>query len=77
MTGHRCFGSYLYRIRREEAPFCHECGAVEDTAHHTMAVCLSWAPQRNALVAKVGRDLTLPSVVNAILEGLEGFRRLL
>jgi hypothetical protein len=74
MTGHGCFGSYLHRIRREEAPSCHECGAAEDTAHHTLAVCLSWAPQRSALVARVGCDLTLTGIVNAILEGEEAWK---
>ena len=73
MTGHGCFGAYLHRIRREDSPCCHHCGAVEDTAHHTLAVCQSWAPQRSALVARVGPDLTLPSIVLRILEGQEAW----
>ncbi|XP_028160190.1 uncharacterized protein LOC114352714 [Ostrinia furnacalis] len=45
LTGNGCFGSYLYRIGREETPSCHACrGGAEDTAHHTLAVCPAWAP---------------------------------
>lgn len=69
MTGHGCFGSYLHRIGREETPACHECGAAEDTAQHTLEVCPSLSELRRDLIAVVGRDLSLPSVVNAMLGG--------
>jgi hypothetical protein len=67
LSGHGCFGKYLHRIGREETPSCHNCGAAEDTARHTLEVCPSWSEQRRELVAAVGRDLSLPSVVNAML----------
>ena len=73
MSGHGCFGVYLHRIRREESPGCHHCGAVEDTAHHTLVVCQSWAPQRCALIARIGTDLTLPTIVSKILEREEAW----
>ncbi|CAH0713407.1 unnamed protein product, partial [Brenthis ino] len=68
LTGHGCFGKYLCQVaRREPLPACHECGASEDTSHHTLAVCAAWAPQRHALMAVVGGDLSLRSVVGAML----------
>lgn len=70
LSGHGCFGKYLYQIaRREATPACHECGAPEDTALHTLEVCAAWGPQRHTLSAVLGGDLSLPSVVNAMLGG--------
>ena len=67
LSGHGSFGTYLCRIGREESPSCHECGAAEDTAQHTLAVCPGWEDQRRVLRAAVGPDLMLPSVVRAML----------
>lgn len=58
MTGHGCFGKFLHRIEREETPRCHACGADEDTAEHTLAVCSSWDQQRQELVRVVGAMVT-------------------
>ncbi|XP_039761278.1 uncharacterized protein LOC120634611 [Pararge aegeria] len=68
LTSHGCFGHYLYRVaRREPTPTCHECGAVDDTAQHTLEECSKWDTQRRTLVAAIGGDLSLPSVVLAML----------
>ena len=68
LTGHGCFGKYLHQIvRRELSPVCHECDASVDSAHHTLAECPAWVPQRQVLMAVVGRDLSLSSVVGAML----------
>ncbi|XP_063822164.1 uncharacterized protein LOC135072142 [Ostrinia nubilalis] len=55
----------------EESPLYHKCGAADDTVQHTLAVCTGWEEQRRVLTAVVGRDLLLPSLVNAML-GSEG-----
>lgn len=69
LSGHGCFGKYLCQIaRREPTPACHECGALEDTARHTLEECAAWSSQRHTLSAIVGRDLSLPGVVNAMLD---------
>lgn len=68
LSGHGCFGKYLHHIaRREATPACHECGAPEDTALHTLEECAAWGPMRHTLTAVIGADLSLPSVVNAML----------
>ena len=69
LTGHGCFGKYLHQIvRREASPACYECNAAVDSSHHTLAECPAWAPQRHTLMAVVGRDLSLSSVVRAMLD---------
>ena len=69
LTGHGCFGKYLHQIaRREVSPACHECNAPVDSAHHTLAECPAWAPQRHVLMDAVGRDLSLSSVVGVMLD---------
>ncbi|XP_045541871.1 uncharacterized protein LOC123723336 [Papilio machaon] len=68
LSGHGCFGAYLCRIaRREPSARCHECGHAEDTAQHTLEFCGHWSDQRAALAAEIGRDLSLPAVVNAMV----------
>jgi len=74
VTGHGCFGHYLCRIGRESTPRCHHCEGDRDTAQHTLQACSAWEVQRRALVAVVGADLSLGSVIEAMLRGEEEWR---
>lgn len=67
LSGHGCFGSYLHKIGRETSSACHHCGATDDTAMHTLMACPEWTEPRAALTAQVGRDLSLPTVVQAMV----------
>jgi hypothetical protein len=68
MTGHGCFGHYLCMIQREDSPTCHECGAEDDTAQHTLEWCPRWAEERRTMTTALGvDDLSLHSVVAAML----------
>ncbi|KMQ86470.1 reverse transcriptase [Lasius niger] len=68
LTGHGCFGEYLYeKARREPTSRCHHCDEVRDTAQHTLEVCPSWDEQRRVLRSVVGDDLSLPAVVEAMV----------
>jgi hypothetical protein len=80
MTGHGCFGHYLHRIGREPTPVCHECGADDDTAQHTLQVCPRWVVQRNEIIWAIqSRDLSLHNIVSNMLRSewkwriVEGF----
>lgn len=74
LTGHGCFGSYLCQVvRREPTMACHHCGASEDSAHHTRAICPAWAMPRSELMAVVGSDLSLPVLVEAMVESEEAW----
>ncbi|XP_047545222.1 uncharacterized protein LOC125077341 [Vanessa atalanta] len=67
LTGNGCFGKYLHRIaRREMAPSCG--GAPSDTARHTLIEIAAWGPQRHSLAVIVGGELSLPSVINAMID---------
>lgn len=67
LTGHGCFGEYLSRIGREATPQCHHCGWDRDSAQHTLEQCSAWCEERGILVQRIGLDLSLPSVVEAML----------
>ncbi|XP_047997257.1 uncharacterized protein LOC125234879 [Leguminivora glycinivorella] len=78
LSGHGCFGSYLYKIaQREPTPVCHACGAGEDTAQHTLAECPAWEAERQEVIAQVGPDLSLSAVVRAMVASKEGWEALL
>jgi hypothetical protein len=36
LTGHGCFGSYLYKYKKRLSPECVDCKAVEDNTEHTI-----------------------------------------
>ncbi|XP_062524641.1 retrovirus-related Pol polyprotein from type-1 retrotransposable element R1 4 isoform X2 [Bombyx mori] len=79
LTGHGCFGRYLHLVaRREPTPKCHHCsGCNEDTAEHTLAYCPAFAEQRRVLVANIGPDLSLPTVVATMLGSDESWQAML
>lgn len=68
LTGHGCFGQFLFRIGKERTPECHHCRAECDSAQHTLAECEAWEVDRAALTHEIGPDLALPTVVSRILE---------
>lgn len=74
LSGHGCFGKYLCHVaRREPTTECHHCGSDEDTAQHTLEVCVAWASQRSELVAIVGADLSLPSLIASMVGSEESW----
>ena len=74
LTGHRCFGKYLHRIRKEATARCHHCDASVDSAQHTLEFCPAWARLRRDLVVEIGWDLS-PQAILAALLGSERGRR--
>ncbi|CAB3254621.1 unnamed protein product [Arctia plantaginis] len=73
LTGHGCFGEYLNRIGREETAQCQHCAADWDSAQHTLEDCPAWASEREVLVGQIGRDLSPPAIIAAMLAGEEGW----
>ncbi|XP_049880463.1 uncharacterized protein LOC126376954 [Pectinophora gossypiella] len=69
LTGHGCFGEYLFGVvRREPTAECHHCaGGMVDTARHTREECPAWAVPRAALSAVIGPDLSLPAMIVAMV----------
>lgn len=74
LTGHGCFGEYLCRIGKERTERCHHCACPCDSAQHTLETCPAWAAERTDLVAAVGADLTLSTIITAMVERVEAWR---
>lgn len=54
LSGHGCFRSYLYKMKRAPDPKCRYCNAEEDDAYHTFFVCPRWNVERAALRSEIG-----------------------
>ncbi|XP_072949917.1 uncharacterized protein [Epargyreus clarus] len=68
LSARGCFGTYLCRIGREPTARCHHCdNCLNETAQHTLEVCLALSAERSALSSVLGADLSLPFVVRAIV----------
>lgn len=74
MTGHGCFGQFLHRIGRDEAPRCRHCPARVDTAQHTLEECPAWTRERGDLQRAIGDQLDLPTVVAGMVQSEEKWR---
>lgn len=73
LSGHGCFGSYLFRVGRERSRECHQCGCADDTAQHALEDCPDGAVERAELVSAIGADLSLPAVAEAMVSGERSF----
>lgn len=68
MTGHGCFGRFLYRIGRKGDLSCDLCGEERDVLH-TLRECPVWDPERIRFKRTLGlaRDFSLGDVMDAII----------
>lgn len=66
LTGHGCFGKYLFNIGKESTPRCWHCGSGNDTDKHTLRYCPSWVRERATLVGVIGPDLTWSAIIAAL-----------
>lgn len=68
LTGHDCFGRYLYRIGQRSNMSCDLSGKEVDDVYHTFRDCLAWDPERIRIKKLLGlaRDFSLGDVVDAI-----------
>ncbi|CAH2093691.1 unnamed protein product [Euphydryas editha] len=60
--------------QKEPTTECHDCGAAVDFAQHTLEVCPRWAALRQGLTSVLGRDLSLPSIITAMLGDDESWK---
>ncbi|XP_063830983.1 uncharacterized protein LOC135080231 [Ostrinia nubilalis] len=78
LTGHGCFGDYLFRIGREQSATCWHCReGIEDSAQHTLEVCQAWVAEREILVEQVGQDLSLRAILPRMLESPDAWHAVL
>jgi len=74
LTGHGCFSSFLYRIRRCPTMACFHCSDHVDSAEHTLMYCPAWCEDREELRAALGCAISLPNVVGAIVDDRDAWR---
>ncbi|XP_025153649.1 uncharacterized protein LOC112588334 [Harpegnathos saltator] len=65
LTGYGCFGKYLCQIGKERTTQCHHCG--NDSAQHTLQDYPAWSAERGVVIREIGRDLSLLTIVRAIV----------
>lgn len=74
LTGHGCFGAYLFKIGKSSAPYCEHCaGGIVDTIDHTWSGCPAWTEERNELCAKIGRNLALATITLAMVRSKDAW----
>jgi len=74
LTGHGCFGNYLYRIGKADTAMCQHCGLDDDSSSHTIESCSAWLDERTVLINAIGPDLSLLCVLGAISTSREAWR---
>jgi len=47
LSGHGCFGKYLFKIGKEDTSKFHHCGSPEDDVYQTLFVCPSWIQEKS------------------------------
>lgn len=71
LSGHGCFGHYLWRMQKRPTAACQHCGAADDTVGHSLRDCPAWANQRTELARGLGLarddDLTLYVILERAL----------
>lgn len=73
MTGHGCFSSFLFRIKRIDTPICFHCGTGIDSAEHTLEECPAWITERIALRDNIGQQISLKHIVKEIVKSPESW----
>jgi len=68
LTGHGCFGKYLWRFKKLDSPVCHDCQAPMDDPEHAFFICDRWWRRRRALEVATDIEFTPETVVNTMLE---------
>ncbi|OJA15865.1 hypothetical protein AZE42_09984 [Rhizopogon vesiculosus] len=53
-TGHAPLNKHLYRITKVPSPTCQHCNLREETVHHFLIACPSYARQRHKLQEEIG-----------------------
>lgn len=71
LTGHGCFGQYLTKYKKRQNPECVDCGAVDDTAEHTLFVCDRWWRTRRELEVILETEMVPDTIVGKMLESRE------
>jgi len=68
LSGHGCFGKYLWRFKKLENPRCIDCGDPTDDAEHVMFRCGRWERDRRALEVELEEPIGANNIVQVMLK---------
>lgn len=68
LSGHGCFGKYLWRFKKLEDPRCIDCGEPTDDAEHVMFRCSRWKRDRCALEVELEESIDPDNIVAIMLK---------
>jgi len=71
LTGHGCFGEYLWRFKRRDVSVCHDCMAPVDDAEHALFLCDRWWRLRRELEVATDAEFSPETAVKTMLESQE------
>lgn len=73
LTGHGCFGEYLFRIKKAASPSC-TCGERVDDAEHTLFACPILNLRRIHMELQIGHSIGKPNLVETMLHSREHWK---
>jgi len=76
LTGHGCFGEYLYRFKKLADPKCVDCLFHTDDVEHAIFHCDRWWSSRTALVADIGMPFEPETAVEAMLQSNNNWNKI-
>lgn len=71
LSGHGCFRSYLYVIKKAVTEQCFFCNFEPDTAEHAIFECPRWHKERAEIDIEVGSRVTPDNAVKIMLQSEE------
>ena len=69
LSGHRCFGAYLFKYKKRSDLTCQDCGAGLDDAGHAFFHCTTYTEVWAQLQKKIGTLLETATLVEVMLRG--------
>lgn len=69
LTGHGCFQSYLYRIKKAGTPDCECQMGIIDDPEHTLFSCSRFRAGRSRLEAEIGEKISRDNMIEIMLRG--------
>lgn len=72
LSGHGCFGEYLYERRIRDTNRCTYCNGV-DNAEHTLFECNRWSDQRLEFERITGNNFDAANMMNSLVESEEAW----
>ena len=76
LSGHGCFGAYLFKYKKRSDPTCQDCGTGWDDAEHAFFRCRVYMEEPDQLQQSIGAPLEPDTVVEVMLRGPESWDKI-